>query len=643
MSLKTRLQVSIVSLVVTIVVALSVLNIHGMLQTRFQDSLELARFQAGQVYGFLLRLLTERTALRDPPPRDLEETKKFWTEIIEQDTGLASLLEKLAGNSRYIVEVVVTGEDDRILAASLPSRQGQKLPPLPRFEDFERKSLWVRMNELLAQNQDYEVIELLGLPEQLEPVFTVRVILSTVFLRAELMPQIQDLAIVSAVSVLLSMLLAVLASNLAFRPLARIGEIIDRITKGEATVDAASEAESKELAVVESKLSLLGEQFRGAQADASELRTNINQLLDRMEEAVLFFGRDDRLVMAGSGAERLLGWGRWEAMGKSLAEIFPASTDLGAIVQGAVHLRREVKDHPALVERDDAPPVRLLVSVETVEDFPGRQRMGTLVTLRDATPRRQIESQLDIATRLAAISRLTSGAAHEIKNPLNSIALHLEVLKSKLDSSAPGTQSEIEVITREITRLDRVVKSFLDFTRPVDLAMKELDFAKIVSEVASLVRPDADSQGVEIAVEDTPEEALVQGDRDLLMQAILNVVVNGVESMKQGGGRLRIRLQEDSGEWLLTVRDQGSGIAPEMQDKIYNLYFTTKGKGSGIGLAVTFRVVQLHGGTIDFNSEPGTGTEFHIRLPAAKEDRRQPPQTVSAAPVPKESAGPERT
>jgi len=109
--------------------------------------------------------------------------------------------------------------------------------------------------------------------------------------------------------------------------------------------------------------------------------------------------------------------------------------------------------------------------------------------------------------------------------------------------------------------------------------------------------------------------AHLHGDRDLLQQAILNVVVNGVDAMPEGG-RLRIQVRQAGGECLVVVDDEGPGIPPEIQDKIFNLYFSTKGKGSGIGLAIAFRVVQLHNGTIDFTSEPGRGATFRLRFPS---------------------------
>ncbi|MCB1022633.1 MAG: PAS domain-containing sensor histidine kinase, partial [Acidobacteria bacterium] len=313
-------------------------------------------------------------------------------------------------------------------------------------------------------------------------------------------------------------------------------------------------------------------------------------------------------------AERLLGAGRWEMMGRTLEEVFPVETELGATLQGLIDLRHNAKDHPTELHVAGREPLRLLTSVETVEEFPSRERVGTLITLREAEPRRQIESQIDVSTRLAAISRLTSGAAHEIKNPLNSIALHVEVLKGKLED-ADMSLDEISVISREITRLDRVVRSFLDFTRPVELEMHPFDLAGLVDELAALVRPDAQSQNATVAIEAAPRSAPVRGDRDLLKQAVLNVMINGLQAMPEGGA-LTLALTRSGRDWLLSIRDEGAGIPDHVREKIFQLYFTTKGKGSGIGLAMTFRVVQLHGGTIDFVSEEGQGAEFRLQIPA---------------------------
>ena len=627
MSLKNRLRLSIVAIVVTVVLALSVLHVRSVIESRFQDGLELATIGSMLVESFILQIVDEKTADYQPAPETLEDVKKVWSEIVEQDPGLAGLLQKLTGSSPVIVEILVTGENDRILSASFPSLRGQIVQARPSFDEFNNKWVWEKLQEVLAGNRDYEVRKPLGAPGEQEPVFTVRVVLNSVLLRGQILPSLRNLAVVSSLALLLSLALAIVASNIALRPLARIGEIVDRITRGEHNADAAQPAEgakadrAKEVAAVESKLNVLGEQFRGAKADRAHLQANIHRLIERLEEAVLLFGPDDRLIMAGRAAERLLGGGRWELMGAAMDDIFPSSSALGALVQGAVHLSRGITDRPVTLDQTGAAPAQLLVSVEIIEDFASHERRGTMVTLRDAAPRRQIESQLDVASRLASISRLTSGAAHEIKNPLNSIALHLEVLKTKLDGSSADAAAEMEVIGREIRRLDRVVKSFLDFTRPVDVKMERVDLVRLLHEVTTLVRPHADRQKVCVDLRDEANSAAVQGDRDLLIQAILNVVVNGIQAMEQGG-RLQIRTELVSGACLVTIRDQGGGIPEELRNKIYNLYFTTKSSGSGIGLAMTFRVVQLHGGTIDFTSRSGEGTEFQLRFPAIEESNR---------------------
>ena len=610
MSVKNRLRFSIIAPAVIVVVGLSVLHVRSVVGARFEDSFNLASIGAMQVESFILQIVDEQTARRDPPPTTLDEVKRVWIEIVEQDDGLAVLLQKLTGNSPAMVEVLVSGAGDRVLSASIPSRKGQKVRSRPSLEDFNRQPWWRKLEDVLTASRDYEVSKPLGIVGEEEPIFAVRVVLSSVLMRAEILPSLQTLAVASGVSLVLSVLLAILAAKIAFRPLARIGDAIDRISRGELDVKQGKSGESREVSAVESKLSVLGEQFRGARADREQLQANVDRLLNRLEEAVLLFGPDDKLLMAGRAAQRLLG-GRWEWMGSSVDEVFSASSDLGALVQSAVRLNQPVSDRVVKYDRPDAATMQMVVNVEIVEDFVTHERRGTMVTLRDAGPRRQIESQLDVAARLASISRLTSGAAHEIKNPLNSIVLHLEVLKTKLDGAGREAEGEIDVISREITRLDRVVKSFLDFTRPIELTMTRLDLAKLVDDVVALVVPDAERKRIQIEATRDESAVWIRGDKDLLTQALLNVVVNGVDAMPDGG-RLEIATTSSGEDQRVIVRDHGNGIPEEIRDKIYNLYFTTKGQGSGIGLAMTFRVVQLHGGTIDFETWPGEGTEFRL-------------------------------
>jgi len=193
--------------------------------------------------------------------------------------------------------------------------------------------------------------------------------------------------------------------------------------------------------------------------------------------------------------------------------------------------------------------------------------------------------------------------------------LHLQLLQNKLQQDDPDTRRHMDVIGNEIHRLDRVVQILVDFTRPRDLHLEEMDARKIMEEVSVLALPEAGRHNIRIT-QDLPEEPLVvRVDPDLMKQAILNLVLNGVQSMTQGG-TLTLAARRDDESILIEVRDQGCGIPPEAQEKIFELYFTTKKDGSGIGLAQTYQIMQWHYGSVEFETILGTGTTFRLRLPS---------------------------
>jgi signal transduction histidine kinase len=237
-----------------------------------------------------------------------------------------------------------------------------------------------------------------------------------------------------------------------------------------------------------------------------------------------------------------------------------------------------------------------------------------MVRLRDPEVRRQIKGQLKTAERLTAINRVSSGVAHEVKNPLNAILMHVELARIKLAKGDHDVNQQMDIIASEILRLDRVVKTFLDFTRPVEMQTSEIPVDAFVSEVVELARPQGQAVGVAISADLHAGDATMMVDVDLMKQAALNIVVNAIEAMPKGG-ELRFESSVEGEEAEIRISDSGAGIPPEKRDKIFQLYFTTKNKGSGIGLAMTFRIVQLHNGKIEFVSEPGKGTTFILRFP----------------------------
>jgi len=617
MSLKNRLRVSIVTLVSLLVLAQCVMSLRITAEASFKDVLDRAGSVAYQVRNMLLQRVNEQTVAAFPPPANLEESKKLWRSIIAEDTALPELLKTTVASWTTLVEILVCDEDGQILTASHDRLQRRTYQSLQNFTEWNRRFLWDRLLEVLLRPREYATVLPLGVQGAPRPMFTIRVILSSVLLRDVIMPQVRSLAILTALSMIGSMILAVLFSNVVLKALERVSHRIELISTGRFGEDAAVAArESREFAVVQNKLDILSQQFRGAKEDVNQLRGNFEQMLERLEQAVLLFDSEHRLVLASRQAGRLLGCPPGELMGKTMEELLPPSTALGAVVDRALKLQQSLRDRPVLFERQNGQPERVLMSVDPLLSIPGG-RFGTLITLQDAETRRQLRSQLDVSTRLAAISRLTGGVAHEIKNPLNAMAVHLEILKSKLPD-ATGVEGECDVIGREIARLDRVVSTFLDFARPVELMMREVDLAEMARQIATLVRPEAERNQVLVECQTDGGPAVVHGDHDLLKQAILNVVMNGIEAMPNGG-RLQIRVSCDVPEVLFSVADAGTGIPPQLRDRIFNLYFSTKEKGSGIGLAMTFRVVQLHNATIDFTSDVGHGTTFLMRFPVDEE------------------------
>jgi signal transduction histidine kinase len=180
----------------------------------------------------------------------------------------------------------------------------------------------------------------------------------------------------------------------------------------------------------------------------------------------------------------------------------------------------------------------------------------------------------------------------------------------------PDTRRHMDIIGSEIHRLDRVVQTLVDFMRARELHLEEVDLRRVLEDVALLAAPDAEQHGVTIQ-RDMPREPLpIKADLDFMKQALLNVVLNGILAMPRGGP-LSISAHRDEDAVVAEVRDQGVGIAQDVQDKIFELYFTTRKDGNGIGLAQTYQILQWHYGSVEFESREGLGTTFRFRLPLA--------------------------
>lgn len=615
MSLKAQLRISIVTMMTMLVLMQCVATLRFTIEDKFTEVQDRAEAIKEQTRIQVQKLINDRLAAQKPAPTSFEETKALVHKFIASDVNLPEMFNDSIVTSRGVAEIQLCDDAGLILNSSSRLRSRMTYLPLPLFEEWRMRPIWGRIWEVLNDTRDYAMVVTLAFSkDSTKRILDIRVVVSSALIRDRIKQQVKTLAAFSALSLLAAMVFAYLFSNVLLRWLNRLSQRIESITTGQFTPPDRAQItrEPKEFADMTSKLEVLSQQFRGAREDMVQMRSNIDGMLERLEEGVLLFGPDSRVVRASRSIERILGLGQRQLVGKLIDDLFPASTPLGEVLRAAIDSGRPVRELPVTIERVGA-PLRLLANVDLIEG-PDR-RSSLLLNLRDVETRRQLRTQLDISTRLAAISRLTGGVAHEIKNPLNAMALHLEVLKEKLSGEA-RVENEIGVIGGEIARLDRVVKTFLDFTRPVDLELKRVDLVALAEQVSKLVRPDADMRGISVVLEAEVPQAYLRADEDLIKQALLNVVNNGVEAMS-GGGRLLIRLEMEGDYVVVLISDTGPGIPAALRERIFNLYFTTKEKGSGIGLALTFRIIQLHNGTVDFSTEEGVGTTFRLQFPVS--------------------------
>ena len=272
-----------------------------------------------------------------------------------------------------------------------------------------------------------------------------------------------------------------------------------------------------------------------------------------LEDGLLLFTRDARAVMVSPAAEKFLGAPAGEFLGRRVTDIFPPGHPLHDALRIEGDELSEIAAEADLATSEG--PRRVNVSVQAIQE--AGERIGALVTLRDLDSLESINTQLKVSERLAALGNITAGVAHEVKNPLNSMRLWLENLKESLSYYGDGASSQaVQVLDKEIDRLDQVVKRFLDFTRPVDVRLEATQLADLLKEVLEIAKPQLQQSNIQLAQLlpiDVPE---VYVDRALLKQAVLNLVLNAAEAMPDGG-QLRLVLSRRGEMAEITVGDTG--------------------------------------------------------------------------------------
>ena len=599
--------VLVITLMVTVLVsAFSYLYISQILRLRIVSAYETATSLTHQLAYAAGNAVPDfsSTSVDTSDPAAL---RRALADYVQTDVSLNNLLQSIPGDWRYIYYVAVVDTTGKALLHTNAALVGKMAPPHPDFEQILRAKFREQIRLVFSPAAVYDVsypLELNG-----APFGTIRIGVQTVFLKSEVQARLMRSLYISIALIFVSLFLAAGISNLALGPLKEISRNLDSVSAGESQSLAGDESQHDEYGLVTLKIANLGRQIRDSREIFTALKDNVDQLMSKLQDGLMLFDRDSRVVLVSAPLEGFLNRPRRELLGRTVQELFDRKSMFGSALLNAFERKRPISQR----EFETTSGKRVQLSLDFVQEQ--TSQIGALLIMRDAESVRRIGDEIEMSRRLSASGRLTRGVAHEVKNPINAIVLHLQLLQNKLAQQEPDTRRHVDIIDSEIRRLDRVIQTLVDFTRPRDLHLEEMDLRRLLDEVALLAGPDAEQHGVTIERHMEESPLPVKVDSDLMKQAFLNVVINGVQAMPNGG-LLTISAHRDNDVIIVEVQDQGAGIPKELHDKVFELYFTTKTEGSGIGLAQTYQILQWHYGSVDFQSAETTGTIFRFQIPA---------------------------
>jgi two-component system, sporulation sensor kinase E len=372
------------------------------------------------------------------------------------------------------------------------------------------------------------------------------------------------------------------------------------------------------------------DQMRSLLYALAEENGRMEAALDSMLDGIVVCDRAHLPIIYNKSAERMLRLTGSDPAERPLWHCV-ADEDLSDFFRATLEGEETVLDREFGLETKGA--TRLVaVSVSTLV-AQGRIE-GAIVHMEDITEKRRKEAQLRRAESLASLTTLAAGVAHEIKNPLGSLSIHIQLIRKALhgkdEVEIPFLERHLGVVDEEIDRLNKIVVDFLFAVRPMDVQLREADPGELVAGIAEFIKPEAERAGVMVELrleEGLPRVAL---DDRLMKQAVLNLVKNALAAMP-GGGKLRLTAERAEDEVRIAVEDSGVGISEEDLPKIFEPYFTTKENGTGLGLTITFKIVREHDGEIMVTSHPGQGSAFIISLPIPQKERRLLPYDGAVA------------
>jgi signal transduction histidine kinase len=605
LSIRTKQIAGVTTIVGVTVVALSGLYIARLTDIIVRDSYARAQLLATTILHRVTQIAID--------PADQYAA-------LRNDAGLNSILQASIYDPTVISAAIV--DSSGVIVMHREKEQVNK--PTPRRANLSQlvDADWLRRLVLIYSGDGLtlEATQLMVVGD--EKFGSIRVAVSTLLMRDVLDESLERALYTAAGALLISVFVAGLLSQIMLRPIHVIRSGLTRLGRGEfgVTLDLPPGDEFSELGNFFNTVS------RQLSADRSQLvdqKASLESLVEHLEDAVALFNPVGELLFTNPAMQATF---PASGVGRPVSSLLAAGHAYRTLVEETLALRRS--RGPVQIGDDQ---------LGIAHAIPGANGdlVGILLVVRNLAYVSRMQSTIAYSRKLVALGRLTAGIAHEVKNPLNAMMIHLELLRTKIRKNAlvpaaagalsadtvrgdEGLLQHVGVIETEIRRLDEVVQGFLKFTRPEDLRLQAVKVKVLLEEVRPVVQPEARKNGVRLSIETSDEQLAINGDAGMLRQAILNLAMNAVQAMPNGGN-LRLVGTAAAGKRVeLRVEDTGSGIAPEHLDRIFDLYFTTKDHGTGIGLSMVYRIIQMHDGEVEVQSTPGRGTTFKVLLPRAE-------------------------
>jgi len=596
--LRAKLPITFLALLTAAIMAVSALYLNRLLRLMAHGVVASADRCGKEVFEQV------RLALANPgdaPP----------AEALRDDDALEAAIRSAVAFSEYVIYLRVVAVDGRDLVGSdtgLSSQAGAARDVLP-IADLERlaSSSWpLRLLPALWSDHIYESTRPIDINGN--PFGSIRVGISTGLIASQVRQTTETVGLIALAAIALTTAAALILSNWILRPVAAVTSSLEKLAAGNTEVNVEVGG-SDELSNLADKFNVLSRRIRAERNRWETERGGIFDALRSIQDLVLLVDSDSTLLFANSEAQGVLGLPAGVSEGKPLRLLIGAEHPLMQLIGPALAAGTEVRD-VAFEIGDAFDRRRYLVSALSLGQ--GRETAGLLVIMRDLEQVRELETVVDQSSRLARLGSLLSGVAHQIRTPLNVMTLQLELLRQDFETGR-DPENRITRVTREIARLAKAIDALMRFMRPEELKFDDLAINDLLRDVGSqITRPE-----VRVEYQLDPAMPPIKADRDLLSEALRNMINNAVEAMPQGGKITVSTARRDSDSAEIIIADTGVGIAPENLEKIYNLYFTTKEGGSGLGLSLALRAIDLHGGSVTVESKVGVGTIFRIQLPAS--------------------------